>query len=79
LGDGCQGVLLVLAHAVFGEQLPELFRPDAALPGLDPADLRPVAFQHAGRVFQDEPLVLAVPAQRGAEQEAPCGWCFYHG
>ena len=72
-------LLFLFADAVLGEQLAEFLGPDAALPGLDPADLGPVAFQHAGGVLQDEPQVFAVPAQRGADQEAPRGWCFDHG
>ena len=42
LGDGRQGALLPFADPVLSEQLAKFLRPDAALPGLDPADLGPV-------------------------------------
>jgi hypothetical protein len=50
--DDRQGVVLARVHAVFGQQGPQLSGADAPEPGFDPADLRPVAVQHAGRVLQ---------------------------
>jgi hypothetical protein len=78
-GDGGQGGLLAVRHAVFGQQLAQLLGPDAALSGLDPADLRPVAFQHAGRVFEGVAHVLPVPAQCASHEAAPDGGFSGHG
>jgi hypothetical protein len=46
-----QQVLLPGVDAVLGQQLAQLLRADAALAGLDAADLRAVALEHVGRVF----------------------------
>ena len=77
--DGHQRGLLAVRHPVFSQQLAQLLRPDAALPGLDPADLRPVALQHAGRVLQRVAHVFPVPAQRASDEAAPHGWFSGHG
>jgi hypothetical protein len=50
----------------------EFLAADAALAGLDPADLRRVALQDPGRVTERVAEVLAVPAKR--RRRAAAGW-----
>jgi hypothetical protein len=62
---------LLLTRAVLDKQFPQLLRPDAALPGLDPADLGPVTLQDSRRVIKREAQVLAIPAKRPAHEPPP--------
>src|SRR5271165_5656306 len=78
-GDRDQGELFARGHAVLGQQLTQLLGPDAALAGLDPADLGAVAFEDAGRVLERVADVLPVPAQRTSDQTAPHGGISGHG
>src|SRR6266567_3917404 len=77
--DGRQRGLLAVRHPVLGQQLAQFLGPDATLAGLDPADLRPVALQHASRVLQRVSHVLPVPAQRASDEAAPHGGFSGHG
>src|SRR5581483_8794398 len=71
--------LLALRDAVLGEQLTQLPGADSALAGLDPADLRAVAAEDPGWVFERVPEVVPVAGQRGAYQAPPYRWCGDHG
>ena len=77
--DREQRLLLGRGHAVLGQQLPQFLGADAALAGLDPADLGTVAFEDPGRVFEHVAHVLPVPAQRTAHHTAPHGGISGHG
>ena len=67
LRDGGQGPLFLLTDAVLGEQVSQVPGADAALPRLDPTDLRTVTFQDAGSVVQSVAQAFAVPAQGRAQ------------
>ena len=75
VGQGGQDGLLLVADAVLGQQLAQFLAADAALAGLDPADLRAVAFQDPGRVVQRVAQVLPVPAQCPADEPSPYWRC----
>jgi hypothetical protein len=62
---------------VLGQQLTQFLSADAALAGLDPADLRRVALQGAGRVAEVVACAFPVLAQAGADQALPgrCRGC----
>jgi len=78
-GDGHQRELLARRHAVLGQQFTQFLGPDAALAGLDPADLGTVAFEDPGGVLERVAHVLPVPAQRTAHHTAPHGGISGHG
>ena len=82
IAPGCQGdqdLLLLVADAVFGQQLAQFLAADAALASLDPADLGAVAFQDPGRVLERVAQVLPVAAQGGAHEPSPNWRCCDHG
>ena len=56
----------------------QFLRADAALPGLDPADLRRVALQDPGGHAQVVAETLPVPAQAGADKPLPDRHCVRH-
>ena len=70
---------LAVGHVVLGQQLAQFLGPDAALAGLDPADLRAVAFEDSGRVFERVARVFPVPAQRASDEPAPHRGISGHG
>ena len=78
IGHGGQDGLLLVVDAVLGEQLPQFLAADAALPGLDPADLRSVAFQDPGRVVKRVAQVLSVPAECPAYEPSAYWRCCDH-
>ena len=71
IGHGAQDGLLLAINAVLGEQFTQLLAADAALAGLDPADLRAVTFEDPRRVVKCVAQALAVPAKRSADDPSP--------
>ena len=59
-----QRLLLGRGHAVLGQQLPQFLGADAALAGLDPADLRAVALKDASSLVQVVAKAFAVFPKR---------------
>jgi hypothetical protein len=78
-GDRHQRGLVAFRHAVLGQQLAQFLRPDTALAGFDPADLRTVALKHARRIFERVADILPVPAQSASDETAPDGGFSGHG
>ena len=62
-GDGDEGILGSGFDAVLRQQLAQFLRPDAPLTSLDPAYLRRIALQNAGRQPQVVAEALPVAAQ----------------
>lgn len=71
-------MMVICGAPTVAQELAELFAADAALPGLDPADLRGVALEYSSRVPERVPEVFPVPAQRPAYQAAPDRRCRNH-
>jgi hypothetical protein len=62
MGDGGERGLLLVCHAVLGQQFAQFLHADATLAGLNAADLRAVTFQDPGGVLQAVAEALSVPA-----------------